>query len=114
MKNHAKLIKISQKRYEIQKKMDIIADHPVKMAQFKQAVRNIKTSQRKHHCGAIENNITIAQNWGTFEKIKHERLTSANRINTSLVIKKKKKIEKLIRKKRIGYQHYWEKKKIEV
>ena len=46
MKNSTKLIKISQKRHEIHKKMENLVDFPVKMQKFKQSIRNIKTAQK--------------------------------------------------------------------
>lgn len=114
MKNQVKLVNVSQKKYEIEQKMENIIDEPREMRQLQTVVRDIKTARRNQLSGVIERNKYMARNWQVFEKIKHQRLASSNKTNWTAVIRKKKRIERLTRKKHIDYQQFWEKRKEEV
>lgn len=105
---------VSQKKYEIQQKMEMIIDQPSQMKIFQDVVRNIKTAKRKNLSGVMENNKYMAKNWDIFEKVKNQRLSKCIQDNTQAVIRKKKKIERLTRRKRIEYQQFWIKKREEV
>lgn len=53
-KDQAKLIKISQKKYEIRKKMEDLVQYPSQMDQFKSMVKGIKNNKKKNLSGVIE------------------------------------------------------------
>lgn len=65
-KDQAKLIKISQKKYEIRKKMEDLVQYPSQMDQFKSMVKGIKNNKKKNLSGVIESkhyNTPLLQPW---------------------------------------------------
>lgn len=55
-KDQAKLIKVSQKKYEIQRKMNDLVEFPSQMDDFKSMVKGIKNNKKKNFSGVIESN----------------------------------------------------------
>ncbi|CAI2384421.1 unnamed protein product [Moneuplotes crassus] len=111
LKNGTKIADISKTRHEIDQKMTHLADYPTQLEKFKQRIAMIKSNKLKNH-SSIDANIEIAENWGSFRKMKLDRLSSATRLNSSLVIKKRKRIERLKRNRETNTT-YWERKKKE-
>ncbi|CAI2384745.1 unnamed protein product [Moneuplotes crassus] len=111
LKNGPKIADISKTRKQIKLRMDHLVDYPTQMDKFQQQLAMIKSSKAKNH-SSINTNIQIAQHWGSFRKMKLERLSSATRVNKSLVIKKRKQIEKIKRSRETSIS-YWERKRKE-
>lgn len=112
LKKGHKVADISKTRKQISQKMDNLVALPVKMQEFRNEISVIKSAKKRDH-SVVDTNIQIAANWGTFQKMKLDRLSSATRMNKTMVIRKRKKIDK-IRRNKETITEYWDRKKQEV
>jgi hypothetical protein len=78
-KDQIRPVNISQKRYEIEQKIEKMIDEPNQMRTFYDQIRNIKTAKRNNFTTIIDNNKCLAKNWDILTKIKHQRLSTSIR-----------------------------------
>ena len=114
IRDQSKPINISQKKYEMEQKIERMIDEPEEMREFYHTIRTIKTVKKSNFTTIINGNKCMARNWDVLVKLKKERLSTSIQANTRNVKRNKQKVFSITRRKHINYQKHWEKEREKV